>query len=71
MLQHLNETNYIFSKTLVYWSFTRIHSVARNMLPSVWSAFKMAGQRGDVMVMSSAADLPLSHPAIRMSAGLV
>ena len=27
----------------------------------------MAGQRGDVMVMSSAAGLPLSHPAIRMS----
>ena len=27
----------------------------------------MAGQRGDVMVMSSAAGLPLSHPAMRMS----
>ena len=28
----------------------------------------MAGQRGDVMVMSSAAGLPLSHLAMRISA---
>ena len=31
----------------------------------------MAGQRGDVMVMPSAAGLPLSQPAMKMSAGLV
>ena len=31
----------------------------------------MAGERGDVMVMSDAAGLSLSHPAMRMSAGLV
>eukprot|EP00731_Ephydatia_muelleri_P016362 Em0009g786a len=31
----------------------------------------MAGQMGDVMLMSSAAGLPLSHSAMRMSAGLV
>ena len=32
---------------------------------------KMLGQSGDETVMSSAAGFPLSHPAIRMSAGLV
>ena len=32
---------------------------------------KMTEQSGEVMVRSSAAGLPLSQPAIRMSAGLV
>ena len=39
--------------------------------PGDHDLLKMAEQSGEVMVRSSAAGLPLSQPAIRMSAGLV
>ena len=44
-------------------------SAARAATPA-WS-LKMAEQSGEVMVRSSPAGLPLSQPAMRVSAGLV